>query len=243
MRKTKSLVVAATSLVIAWVLILALPVVAPAQNRASTPSGSGEGISQAVVAYGFLRWDYLEFDRLLATTSGLGLAADLASLDKSLDSLHCDVPKRMAGPHKVLILPPLPNTQWFGFERPGGRNSPERGWLFVTQPFGASPQRVLVVLTSASPEQTSVFWLEHGNEGYTANLLFDSFAKGQISNDTTVVGAATFISFEGENTILLKDWGEPGIGPPEARRRGRIFRLDLKSGAVTLVSPGILPSK
>jgi hypothetical protein len=80
-----------------------------AQNSAYAPGNSS--IPQAIVAYGYLRWDYLELDRLLASIPKVGLASDLISLDKSLDSLHCDVPKRMAPPHKVLILPPFPITR------------------------------------------------------------------------------------------------------------------------------------
>ena len=207
-----------------------------AQNPAYTPAASG--LPQAIVAYGYLRWDYLEFDRLLALIPELGLASDLRSLDKSLDSLHCDVPKRMALPHRALVLPPFPISEWFGFERPGAGNSTEDGWLFVTQAIGRSPQRVLVVLSSSRPEQTTVFWLEHGDGGYAARLLFDSFTKGKIVNETTMVGAARSVSFERENAILLKEFQEPGSGPFD-RMLGRVFRLDLMSGAVTLFSPGV----
>ena len=90
--------------VLAIGLILAAPVLS-AQKRTSTPADSG--LPQAIVAYGYLRWDYLEFDQLSALIPDLGLVSDLRSLDKSLDSLHCDVPKRMALPHETLILPPF----------------------------------------------------------------------------------------------------------------------------------------
>lgn len=224
-----------------WGLALAIglgltPPVLSGQKRAYIPASSG--LPQAIIAYGYLRWDYLEFDRLLTLIPGLGLASDLRSLDKSLDSLHCDVPKRMALPHRALILPLFPITQWFGFERPGPGDSPDDGWLFVTQDTWSSPERVLVVLSSSSPEQTTVFWLEHGDGGYATKLLFDSFAKGKIANEATMVGAATFVSFEGENAILLKEFQEPGSGPFD-RMSGRVFRLDLTADIVTLVSPGI----
>jgi hypothetical protein len=215
------------------------PQVLSAQKRTYTPADSG--LPQAIVAYGYLRWDYLEFDQLVALIPDLALASDLRSLDKSLDSLHCDVPKRMAPPHETLILPPFPITQWFGFDRPS-RNSPDDGWLFVTQAIGSSPQRVLVVLSSSGAEQTTVFWLEHSDKGYAAKLLFDSFTKGKIANETTVVGAATFVSFEGESAILLKEFSEPGSGPFE-HMMGRVFRLDLMSGTMTLVSPGVPPKR
>jgi hypothetical protein len=68
-------------------------------------------------------------------------------------------------------------------------------WLFVTQAVESSPERVLVVLSSW-PEQTTVFWLEHGDQGSAAKLLFDSFTKGKIANETTTLGPAKFVSFE-----------------------------------------------
>ncbi len=88
-----------------------------------------------------------------------------------------------------------------------------------------------------------MFWIEEANKGYLAKLLFDSFKKGKISNESTVMGAATSIRFEGDNDILLKDWGEPGIGPPEFMRTGRVFRLNLSRDTLTLVSPGTRPQQ
>lgn len=240
MRQTKNLVVsAASSLLLGAACTLALLLVTPAQPLVLNPGESGgRSISQAVITYGFLRWDYLEFDRLLASSPALPLAQNLKALDAALESLGCDIGKRMAGPHKALILPPFPFNQWIGFRRTGGRRSLEGGWLFVTQHIGTPPQRVLVVFSSASPEQTTVFWIEEADKGYVAKLLFDSFRKGKISNEMTVMGAATSIKFENDNNILLKDWGEPGIGPPESMRAGRVFRLNLARESIALVSPG-----
>jgi len=243
MRQAKNLVVSAVgSLLLGAACVLALLLVTPAQPLVSNPGESGgRSLSQAIIAYGFLRWDYLDFDRLLTSSPNLPLAQNMKALDAALESLDCDIGKRMAGPHKALILPPFPFNQWIGFRRAGGRKSPEGGWLFVTQPIGTSPQRVLVVFSSASPEQTTVFWIEEADKGYVAKLLFDSFRKGKIGNESTLMGAATSIRFESDNDILLKDWGEPGIGPPESMRAGRVFRLNLLRDTVTLVSPGTSP--
>ncbi|HTS13060.1 MAG TPA: hypothetical protein VMH00_13150 [Candidatus Limnocylindrales bacterium] len=218
---------------------LALVLATPAQlSRPSTEQAGGRSLSQAIVAYGFLRWDYLDFDQLLESHATLSLTENLKALDAALASLNCDVRQRMAGSHRTLILPPVPFNQWLGFPRTGGRNSPEDGWLFVTQTMATSPERVLVVFSTARPEHTTVFWLEKAGKGYATKLVFDSFKKGKISNEGTVMGAATSVKFESDNVILLKDWGEPGIGPREFTRVGRVFRLDLPRDTVTLVSPG-----
>ena len=90
------------------------------------------------------------------------------------------------------------------------------------------------MLSSSRPEQTTVFWLEHGDQGYAAKLLFDSFTKGKIAKEATMLGAATFVSLERKNAIL--EFEEPGSGPFDYMM-GSVFRLDLMSGTITLVSP------
>jgi hypothetical protein len=42
---------------------------------------------------------------------------------------------------------------------------------------------------------------------------FDSFTKGKIANETTMLGAATFVYHSNrENAILLKEFEQPGAG-------------------------------
>ena len=225
---------------VACVLALALPV-GKAQGPVPVSGAAGAiNLSQAVITYGFLRWDYLEFDQLVTASSNLALVQNLKALDAALDSLHCDVPTRIAGPHRALILPSSLIDQWVGFDRPNGRKSPERGWLFVTQPRDTAPQRVLVVFSSAAPEHTTILWLEGSGNRYAARLLYDSSRKGKVSNETTILGAVTEVRFEKDNEVLLKDWGEPGIGPPEVTEVRRVFRLDQSKGTVTLADPGRL---
>lgn len=240
MRRIRNRTASANSigLCVALAVTLLLPL-ALAQTRAlNSQEVRGRSLSQAIIAYGFLRWDYLEFDQLIASSPNLPLVQNLRALDSALRSLDCDVERRMAVSHKALILPPLPFDQWIGFRRAGGRNSPEGGWLFVTQPIGKSSPHIVVVFSSASPEETTVFSIKEADKAYVAKLLFDSFKKGKIGNATTMMGAVTSIRFETDTDLLLKDWGEPGIGPPDAMRVGRVFRLDLSRDTVALVSPG-----
>jgi len=211
MRQTAKLAVSATSsvLLVACLLIWALPL------DSRTASSGARSVSQAVVAYGFLRWDYLDLDKLFASNTDLAAVQELKALDAALKSLDCDVSTRLASPHQAIILPSAPVSEWIGFPRPEGRNSPDKGWLFVTQSSGTGSERALVVLSSASPERTTVFWLEDTGTGYAAKLLYDSVKKGKVSNATTMVGAATQVRIEKAGDVLLKDWGEPGVGPRE----------------------------
>jgi hypothetical protein len=101
--------------------------------------------------------------------------------------------------------------------------------------------KTLVIFSDEAPGQTTVFWLEKSSGGYAARLVFDSFKKGKVRNEWTTVGAVTSVKFLDGNQLLLKDQGEPGVGPPKFRRIDRVFRLDLSQASVTLVSPGIQP--
>lgn len=190
------------------------------------------------MAYGYLRWDYQAFEELVNSSPSLSVVKDLKALNVALDSLHCDIPTRMAGPHQAMLLPPSPTGKWFSFPRPGGRSSPANGWLFVTQPGGGATQRVLVVFSTAAPEHTTVFWLERSLDSqYSVKLLYDSSTKATVANEATTIGAATAIRFENSEELLLKDWGEPGIGPAESSNAIRTFRLNLSDGKVTLAEP------
>lgn len=206
------------------------------------PSGkeayNAGGLPEAVVAYGYLRWDYQAFEKLINSSASLSVVQDLEALNVTLESLRCDVPTRMAGPHRAMILPPSPTGQWFSFPRPGARSSPENGWLFVTQAGGKATQRVLVVFSTAAPEHTTVFWLDKSPVGrYSVNLLYDSSTKAAVINEATTIGAVTAIRFENSGELLLKDWGEPGIGPAESSNARRTFRLNLSDGKITLAEP------
>ena len=140
---------------------------------------------------------------------------------------------------KVLALPSFPVGRWIGF--PSSPKNSIGSWLFVMESPETRQRKTLVIFSGEAPDHTTVFWLERANEGYVVKLLFDSFKKGEVSNEKTVVGAARSIKFLDESQLLLKDQGEPGVGPPEFRRIDRVFRLDLSQASVTLVSPGIPP--
>lgn len=249
MRKIKRLVartaISANKLLLVTPCLLALAF-HTGNSRATSSGAAGPGgtsMPQAVIAYGFLRWGYLEFDQLVKSNPTLPVVQNLKVLDEALDSLHCDVPTRMASPHQAVILPPDLRGQWIGFSRPGGRNSRESAWLFVTDPKDTKQHRVLVVFSSAAPEHSTIFWLDDNSGRYSASLLYDSLKRGKVSNAPTTVGAITSVKLEKDNIISLKDWGEPGIGPPGSTGARRVFQLNLSDGAMALDEPAAARSQ
>ena len=235
MRRTINPGVAASSVLLEVACVLTF---APGAGLSAVTSGD---LPQAVIAYGFLSSNYAEFDQLLTSGPALSLARDMKALGSALDSLHCDVPIRIGFPHKAFVVPSFPASQWIGFARTA-ETPPEEGTLFVTEPLRRVPQRVLVVLSSAAPERTTVFWLGGDKQGYVSGLVYDSFNKGEISNSAhTGIGAVTSVSVGKSDQILLREWAEPGSRPGFMGAVGRVFQVDLTRGEITLKTGGTLP--
>lgn len=217
----------------ACVLTLAL---APVSRPASSESRS---LSQEIITYGFLVRHYPDNFLLASEPATTQLERDMRALGSALNSLGCDVPKMLAFPHRATIVPSSATGLWLSF--PPRRDVPsQEGLLFVVE--STSSQRTLVIFSRMGPDETTIFWVEEAKEGFSAELLYDSFKKGKISNaPNTNIGAITAVSLEKSHDILLKEWAEPGSRSGQMGEMSRVFRLDLSRDAVTLVSPGILP--
>jgi hypothetical protein len=197
-------------------------------------------LSQLLVAYGFLISHYPD-EFLLGRQPGTRLARDMKALNHALDSLGCDVPTRLAFPHRDLIVLSSSAAQWAGF--PGGVGSPpEEGTLFVIQAPPTASHRNWVVLSSVAPEETTVFWVEADKQGYATGLVYDTFKKGEVKNvRKTAIGAVAWVSIGQDGGILLREWAEPGSRGGHMGEAGRVFQVGFLSGDVSLKSPGKLP--
>jgi hypothetical protein len=209
----------------------------------SVPARSAEvstnSLPQAIIAYGFLRSNYADFDQLLTSARSSAVVRDINELQQALFSLRCDVPTRLAFPHQDLIVPPVPVGDWIGFQR-----LTEEGMLFVTQAVGVNPQRVWVVLSSVAPTRTTVFSFQNSGQGYASSLLYDSFNKGDVSNaPDTVIGAVVQVNLQKNNDILLKEAAEPGSRPGRMGAVGKIFQINFIDGNVLLKAAGALPQR
>jgi len=59
------------------ILSLALPLVMARAPDSGLVAPSGRSLSQAIITYGYLRWGYDDFDRMLASSPNLPLAKNL----------------------------------------------------------------------------------------------------------------------------------------------------------------------
>jgi len=202
---------------------------------------AGPSLPEALIAYGFLRSNYADFDKLLMSSSTFAAARDMEALQTALDSLSCDVPARLAFPHRDLVLASSAATAWMGF--PTKAQSPsEEGTLFVLQPLPSAPQRTLAVLSSVAPERSTVFWLGADKRGYVGALVYDSFNKGKVKNaPETVMGSVISVRVDESGAILLKERAEPGSRPHAMGETGRVFEVDTTRDDVILKTSGKLP--
>jgi hypothetical protein len=197
-------------------------------------------VAQATIAYGFLVSHYPN-EFLVAPEPTIRAAQDMKDLGNALESLHCDIPTRLAFPHSAIMVPPSLADRWLGFPS-AAKNRSVGGWLFLIGPLGSASQRFLALLSSAGPARTTVFWLDKGKSGYVTKLIYDSFKKNELGRETTMIGRTTKVRLGKNNDILVKELVEPGSGPQRWQfATGRVFRIDLSQGTITLVLPKMLP--
>jgi hypothetical protein len=236
MRRTRIVGVPASSFLLGICCVLGFGQAGKHYSAAKGPSLPG-----AVIAYGFLRSNYVDFDKLLKSDSRFAAVRDMKALQATLDSLGCDVTVRLAFPHRDLIVESSSGTQWTGVPTKG-LTPQEEGTLFVLQPLPANPQRTWAVLSSVAPERTTVLWIEARERGYVSTLVYDSFTKGKIKNAAgTVIGSVISVRVDESGEILLKERAEPGSRPHAMGETGRVFEVDVTQYDVTLKTSGALP--
>jgi hypothetical protein len=214
---------------------------AGAMAMSATPDLANQDAAQALITYGYLV-EWFPDDFLLHTGPTTALTREMDTLGNALNSLGCDVTNRLAFSHDALLVVPSSDGRWVELPKPT-KNS-LFGWLVVIRFPQADSQRVLAVLTGQGPADTTVFSLEAGREGYVAKLLYDSFKKNKISNlNYEMIGAISGLRLESSASLLLKELVQPGSGPREQFAVGRVFRLNLSTGRMELISPGTLPRR
>lgn len=168
------------------------------------------------------------------------LELQMEALGETLGSLHCDVRRRLAMSTESILVPSSDAERWLGLFK--SRHT-AGSWLVVIQ-LSETSQHVLVILSSLGPAQTTVFWLEPTEQGYGVSLLYDSFKKNTISSPKWgMMGAASGVKFENNRELLLRELVEPGSGAdPCLVEWGRLFRINVSTGRMQLVSPGKTPT-
>jgi hypothetical protein len=105
--------------------------------------------------------------------------------------------------------------------------------LFVTTPIKSYNNHILVILSSVSPNRTTVFSVDNKLD---VNLLYDSFEKNEIKNVMDIKGTRTIGSIYGirvlkPGSFLLQERMEPGALGFASQYKNRNFRIDATKGS------------
>ena len=133
------------------------------------------------------------------------LGPEHSILNKKLEQLNTDIPARLVFVKYVFISQANIPGHTSGFpvqkeERINKSSIPFETILFVTTPVESLGNKILVILSSVSPEQTRIFTID---TEYNVELLFDSFKKNPFKN--TTIGSIHSMRVEKADEFVLEE--------------------------------------
>jgi hypothetical protein len=202
----------------------------PATGEALKEEYLSEELPSVVISYGLFCARYDSFKSLGSNPQNV-----LIKLGKNIDALPGGISTTLAFAHRSFIVQNNLKDQFSGFVRVDKKtleasNVPFESLLFVTTPLESFGNRVLVILSSVSPEQTTIFSVD---KNLNVELLYDSINKNKISNvkNSTTLGSVYGVRVIRPGYFLLDERMEPGgrglIPPTE----NRTFAVDVTKGA------------
>lgn len=210
-----------------------------AANRSAEGSASAEEqpieytneeLPSVVIAYGLLTARYGEFRSLESDSQNV-----LVRLGKNIDALPGDISTRLAFAHKAFIVQDNIVGHHSGFIREKNRTLeqsrvPFESILFVSTPIESFGQRILVILSSVGPEQTSIVAVDNR---LNVELLYDSFNKNTIVNagNVTTIGSVYSVHVVRRGYFFLEERVEPGGRGFVSPYRNRTFIVDATKGS------------
>ncbi|MBI4650811.1 hypothetical protein HY745_05900 [Candidatus Desantisbacteria bacterium] len=181
------------------------------------------------IAYNIFCSRYNEFQPLESKLDNV-----LIKLSNNIDKLTLDIPTRMAFTHLAFIVQNNITDHYSGFARVKDKTLEEskvpfESILFVTTPFESIGNRILLILSSVSPERTSIVAVDNK---LNIELIYDSFSKNEIKNmkeikGTTNVGSLYSVQVQKPGVLLLQERMEPGGYGFVSPYKNRIFILDV----------------
>jgi hypothetical protein len=192
-----------------------------------------EELPMIVIAYNMLCSRYESFKCLESSPKN-----PLIKMKTNIDAFESGISTVMAFTHLAFTTENNIEGHMSGFIRVNNKTLEEScvpftNILFVTTPIKSYNNHILVILSSVSPDRTTVFSV---GKRLDVNLLYDSFMKNEIKNAMDIKGTRTIGSIYGirvlkPGSFLLQERMEPGalgFAPPY---KNRIFRIDVTKGS------------
>lgn len=185
-----------------------------------------EELPSVVISYSLFCARYDSFKSLESNPQNV-----LMKLRKNIDTLPGGISTALAFTHRAFIVQSDLKDQVSGFVRVDKKTLEEskvpfESILFVTTPIDSFDNRVLVILSSVSPEQTAIFSVD---KKANVELLYDSINKNKISNikNSTTLGSVYRVRVIRPGYFLLEERMEPGGRGLLAPSENRTFAVDV----------------
>jgi len=219
-------------------MMLSLSYVLYASDEFSLKSVTGEVLKEEylseelpiiVISYGLFCTRYDSFKSLESNPQNV-----LCKFGKNIDTLPGEVSTNLGFTHRAFIVQNNIEGQSSGFVRIDKKsleasNVPFESFLFVTTPIESFGNRVLVILSSVSPEKTAIFAVD---KKLYIELLYDSINKNKISNikNSTTLGSIYGVCVIRPGYFLLEERMEPGGRGMLSPIENRNFIVDVTKG-------------
>lgn len=160
----------------------------------------------------------------------------LSQLAKELDKLPDGIATKLSLTNMAFILQNS-NGQFAGFTRTKNQTLenakiPYESFLFITTPIYSFDNRILAIISTVSPDQTTIISIDNKLK---AVLLYDSFCKNNINNLKDIKGSRFIGSIHSVKVIKpgvfdLQERLEPGARGFVSPYQYRIFHIDITKG-------------
>jgi hypothetical protein len=194
-----------------------------------------EEIPMLVISYSFVCSRPDEFKCLESVRDN-----SLTRLGRNIDALPGSISTGMGFVHMALtVTNDVGNASAQSMMGPGRwlqqMTIPDVSILFVTTPIAEYGNRVLVILSSVSPDSTTIISVD---DRLNVSLLYNSFLKNELKNKDKILGSNTLgsvysVRFVESGSLVLKErrrvrYDIDRLIPP------REFLIDLRSGGFKL---------
>ena len=202
----------------------------PATGEALKEEYLSEELPSVVISYALFCARYDSFKSLGSNPHNV-----LIKLGKNIDALSSGISTALAFAHRAFIVQNNLKDQVSGFVLVDKKtleesNVPFESLLFVTMPIESFGNRILVILSSVSPEQTTIFAVDRN---LNVELLYDSIHKNKITNikNSTMLGSVYGVHVVRPGYFLLEERIEPGGRGLLSPTENRTFTLDVTKSA------------
>lgn len=172
-----------------WAIFTLMPMSVCLSEVTSTPSMNPSALPMLIITYAY--------DLAYDPTATLKTGSTLNSLDTALVALNADVPRGLGFVKNVFVIQPGISGNRYASE-------PDVSTLYVTPPLPRLGNRSLALVSSVSPESTTIFTLDAGMH---AQLVYDSLTANVFSGGRVCdpMGQVPMVTISSTGVLILHE--------------------------------------